>query len=235
MNAADRRRLTPTLGIAAAVLLLALIALWLGAGRGVHWRDDAAPARLPPLAAASSAPQAVPLERYAEVWQRPVFSPTRTPEPAAAGEGGATGELELTGVILLPGLRMAIIHDKTRNADYRVIEGQSGGEGPALIELHPRSAVVEAGGARQNLQLVPGPAPGSNGPAPPDAGPQAEQPVQPGAGAAEPASAMVTRRDSPEASPSVTGPAAAAVRARQLKARIEADRRRAQRQGGSGG
>lgn len=229
MNAADRRRLTPTLAIVAAILLLILIALWLGLGRGAHWRNKAAPPKLPPAGANLSAPAVPALDQYAEVWQRPLFSPTRTPE-AAAGDGGeASGDLELTGVIMLPGLKMAILHDKTSNADYRIVEGQPARGGPALVELHPRSAVVDNSGSRLTLQLIPGPSPAASSGG---AQPGAPQPMD-NAGSA--ASAMVSRRaenNSMRQVPMSTSsePSSTAARARQLKARIEAERRRAARQ-----
>ena len=232
MNAADRRRLTPSLGIVAAVLLLILIALWLGVGRGAHWHDKAAPPKLPPLGTNLPAPTVPPLDQYAEVWQHPLFNPSRTPEAATGNSDEATGDLQLTGVIMLPDLKMAILHDKTNNRDYRVIEGQPSRGGPALVELHPRSAVVDASGSRVNLQLIPGPAPDASAPA--------QDGTQPPQSAEQGASAMVSRQapnDSgrvvPMAGPG--NPLSGDARARQLKARIEAARRRAARQHDDGG
>jgi general secretion pathway protein N len=231
MNAADRRRLTPTLGIVAVLLLLVLIGLWMGFGRGAHWRDDAAPPRLPPVGATTPPPVVPPLEQYADVWEHPLFSPTRTPAPASGGGGTASGDLQLTGVIMLPGLKMAILHDKTRKKDYRIIEGQPSREGPSLIELHPRSAVVESSGSRLQLQLIPGPAPGVDNNTGQDGGGSSDT-------AGQGASGMVSRqrgnvfRRAP--SPG-NGQASVEARARQLKARIEAARRRAARQSGDGG
>ena len=245
MNAADRRRLTPAFGIIAAILVMLLIALWAGLGDGATWNDNAAPARLPSVGAATPAPAVPPLDRYAEVWQHPLFSPTRTPAAATAGEGASSGDLQLTGVIMLPHLKMAILHDKTNGKDYRAIEGQPSHEGPVLVELHPRSAVIEVSGSRQELQLVPGPATGSGAP-PANGGfpnpdeQQGEQgePVPMSAGSG--ASAMVTRRGMQDSngqpvtrSPrSATGAQSAAARARALKARIDAQRRRAARRDG---
>jgi general secretion pathway protein N len=246
MNAADRRRLTPAFGIIAAILVVLLIALWVGLGEGATWNDNAAPTRLPSVGATTPAPAVPPLDRYAEVWQRPLFSPTRTPAPATPGEGASSSDLQLTGVIMLPHLRMAILHDKTNGRDYRAIEGQPSRDGPVLVELHPRSAVIEVSGSRQELQLVPGPAPNPGTP-PPNGFPnpdeqQGEQgePVPMSAGSG--ASAMVTRRGMQDSggqpvnrSPTPTaGAQSAAARARALKARIDAQRRRAAHQDGGG-
>lgn len=241
MNAVDRRRLTPMLGIAAVVLAVLLIALWAGVGRGAHWHDEAAPPKLPPVGATLPAPTVPPLEQYGEVWQHPLFSPTRTPEAAAAGEAGASGDLQLTGVILLPGLKMAILHDKTSGRDYRVVEGQPSNGGPALLELHPRSAVVEASGSHLQLQLIPGPSPGADN-VPPNASPNpgaGENPEQ-AESAGGNASGMVSRPGGQDSGGqganggrmSGAGPESAEARARALKARIDARRRRAQQDGG---
>jgi general secretion pathway protein N len=231
MNAADRRRLTPTLGIVAAVLLLLLVALWMGLGRGAHWHDDAAPPRLPSVGSTTPPPTVPPLEQYAEVWEHPLFSPTRTPAPSGSVDDTASGDLELTGVIMLPGLKMAILHDKTRNKDYRIIAGQPSREGPSLVELHPRSAVVESSGSRLQLKLIPGPAPGVD-----NAGQQGNGPSE---STGQRASAMVSRQREPPmqrgALPGNAGQASAEARERQLKARIEAARRRMARQRGNGG
>lgn len=233
MNAADRRRMTPPLAILAVVLVLVLVALWLGAGRSVHWWDTASAPRLPSPDSNLPAPENRPLDRYAEVWQRPLFSPTRTPEAPGSTDGGASGDLELTGVIMLPGLKMAIVHDKTHNKDYRLVSGKATAGAPTLVELQPRSAVVEAAGSRLQLHLLPGPSPDvghAQGPGAP----------QPAASAGVGASGIVTRHGGARAGSRMRAAepqdeASAAARARQLKARVEADRRRAARRQGSSG
>jgi general secretion pathway protein N len=238
MNAADRRRLTPVAAIVAAVLAALLIALWAGVGSGAHWHDALTSAELPQAESTAKPPDVAPLQQYREVWQHPLFSPTRTPEAARGGEGESSGNLQLTGVIMLPGLKMAILHDNTNGKDYRVVEGQASRRGPILVALHPRSAVVEAGGARRHLALSPGPSadPG-NGAAEPAESPE-DQDAQPAPehSADEGASGMVSRHGSGDSAGnrvSGAGPASAAARARMLKARIEARRRRASQGSGS--
>ncbi|MGH8214521.1 MAG: hypothetical protein ACREPZ_02335 [Rhodanobacteraceae bacterium] len=233
MNAADRRRLTPVIGMLAVVLAALLIALWMGLGSGVGWRD-AATAPPPPRVESTTPPPAVgPLKQYSVVWQRPLFSPTRTPEPAAGRESGSSGDLQLTGVIMLPGLKMAILHDKATGKDYRVIDGQPSRGSPVLVELHPRSAVVESGGSRLQLRLVPGASDGQGNPR--DGSGVRDNDDQPEESADNGASAMVTRHgtnDSAGRQAVGAGPASAEARARALKARIEARRRKAQQGGG---
>lgn len=234
MNAADRRRLTPVLALAAIALAAVLIALWAGLGRGVRWSGRATAAAPPPGGSITAAPAVPAAAQFAAIWQKPLFSPTRSPEAVAGDAGEANGDLQLTGVILLPGLRMAILHDRAADKDYRVIEGQPGAPGaPRLVALQPRSAVVEASGARLELRLVPA-APGGGAAADAageDTGGSAAAPPA----AATDASAMVTRRAAPEGAPAgtpVVGEAQLNARARALKARIEAQRREMQRKNG---
>lgn len=164
MNAADRRRLTPALGLLAVLLAALLIALWAGVGRGAHWNDNASPPPLPPAHAATPPPSVPPLENFAAVWEHPLFSPDRKPiaAPAGANNNANTGDLELTGVIMLPGLHMALLREKNTGRTLRVREGQSA-NGATVVEVKPRSAVVDINGARSELPLKVGPAPANGG------------------------------------------------------------------------
>lgn len=215
MNAADRRRLTPVLGVLAGILVLLLFALWAGVGRSVHWHDRDDAAKLPPTGAAVPPPVIPPLAQFSAIWERPLFSQTRTPE--AAGGGQSSGNLQLTGVVLLPDLKLAIVHDRTTGRDYRIVQDQPPGNGPALLELKPRSAVIDASGSRLQLQLIPGPSP--QGGAEPGADDQAQAATKPDSG-------MVTPPEAADARAKSRVEHARAL----LNARIEAARRRAQQQ-----
>ncbi len=158
MNAADQRRLTPVL-VALVVLLGALLLLLLaGLGRGVRWDTPRTPLPLPPAGRPANLLQPVPLQQYALVWQRPLFSPDRKPVARTADGGSNLGDLELTGIILTPELRMALLRD--RNGDHREVrvrEGASLPEGGAtLLEVHPRSAVFASSAGRTELKLPAG-------------------------------------------------------------------------------
>ena len=221
MNAADRRRLTPALAITCAVLALLLIILWAGLGRGVHWDDTAEPARLPPARAASPPPSVPPLQDFANVWEHPLFSPDRKPIVGSSdsGEEAQSGNVELTGVILLPDLRMALLRERSGGRTLRIREGQSAG-GVTVIEIKPRSAVVDAGGSRSELALKPGAAPppkeGDNAPA----GPTPFETVQ--------GDDAVTQPQPEATAPMQAQPTTGEARARMLKARIEQRRRQAE-------
>ena len=234
MNAADRRRLTPVAAIVAVILVALAITLWAGVGSGAHWHDASASAALPLAESTPKPPDVAPLEQYREVWQHPLFSPTRSPEAVGGGENESSGNLQLTGVIMLPGLNMAILHDTSTGKDYRVVEGQPSRHGLALVALHPRSAVVESAGTRLHLMLRPGPAAGAGTSAaePYGSGEGADDPSAPEDSARQDASAKVSRDGAGEPAAGAES-ASAEARSRMLRARIEARRRRGPQGSGS--
>jgi general secretion pathway protein N len=160
MNAAAQRRLTAPL--AAAVLLLGLLFLLFlaGIGRGVHWAAPRKPAPLPAQHAATLPPP-VPVEHYAPAWQQPLFNPDRKPVAhAASGGGGQLGDMQLTGIILTPTLRMALLHNKRAGdtgQELRVREGTRLPDGSwTLVEVKARSAVFDSSSGRVELELPAG-------------------------------------------------------------------------------
>lgn len=232
MIAADRRRMTPALAVLCALLGLLLVMFWLGIGGGVHWDDDAAPPPLPPARSVVAAPVVPPLQAYAAVWERPLFSPDRKPIPGGAtGNAADNGDYELTGVILLPGEHIALLRDKNGGHTLRVREGEAaGGNGPMVVEVKPRSAVIDTGGSRSELVLKPGPAPQANAvdnAQPVGAGSVTMQPA-PADNGAPPDAAPQTGNNA--AADSSTAQASAVVRLKALKARIEQRRKQAAKQ-----
>ena len=158
MNAAHQRSLTPVLVVTTIVLGSLLLLLLGGIGSKVHWN---APRSLPPLPSAGNAaslPVALPLEQFAVVWQKPLFSPDRKPVTRMASAGAGLGDLELTGIILTPTLRMALLRDK--NGDHREVrlrEGASLQDGSVtLLEVHPRSALFNTSSGQVELKLPAG-------------------------------------------------------------------------------
>jgi general secretion pathway protein N len=159
MNAAAQRRLTAPLAIVVLLLGVLFLALLAGIGRGVHWRAPRAPAALPAQHAATLPPP-VPLEHFAPAWQQPLFNPDRKPVAHAASGGGQLGDMELTGIILTPSLRMALLHNKREGdsgQELRVREGTRLPDGSwTLVEVKPRSAVFDSSSGRVELQLPAG-------------------------------------------------------------------------------
>ena len=157
MNAAHQRQLTPVLAVVAVLLGALLLVLLGGVGRTAHWDAPRALAPLPPPGNPANLPQPKPLQQFALVWQKPLFSPDRKPVAHTADGGSSLGDLELTGIILTRGMHMALLHDKNGDKQVRVIEGASLPDGNiTLVEVRPRSAVFDAPSGRTELKLPAG-------------------------------------------------------------------------------
>lgn len=130
--------------LAAAAALLAVLALWPWARWALH-----APDRAPELApAAASAPAALPaLETFAEIAQRPLFTPGRRPSPTtpvAAPQG-----LRLEGVIVMGAEKRAIIKQADGHT-ARLGEGDTIGEW-TVRRIDPDHVLLVAGDRRLDL------------------------------------------------------------------------------------
>lgn len=188
MNAANQRQLTPLLVVIAALLGALLLLLLGGLGRGVRWDSPRPLAPLPPAASAADLPRPVPLQHFALVWQKPLFSPDRKPVARAAEGGSNLGDLELTGIILTPSLQMALLRDRNADREVRLRRGESLPDGSVkLVELHPRSAVFDSATGRTELKLPAG------APIDPPRGAAPQQSVDNGAAANQPAGSPVQR------------------------------------------
>lgn len=191
MNAADQRRLTPWL----VVLCLLLAGVWLvllfGTGRDIRWAPPGAAQPLPMARQPTRVGVVSPLKHYAEIWQRPLFTTNRQPAAVAADNGASSvslDNLELTGVILAPGMHMALLTDRSDGHAVRVREGEHLAHGNWLLKtLKPRSAEFVDNGQVTRLQLkVPagnavapasGPSPAAPAAAPTRPAPQRSQPT----------------------------------------------------------
>lgn len=155
MRVAQHRRLTPLLIGACVLVALLLAALLSGVGRHVHWRAATDAASLPAQRSATSLPSAPPLEHYADIWQRPLFNRDRRPAPTTTHAGDATlGDLELTGIIITPSLRMALLRNRKTGAELRVRKGASVGDGRwTLHAVAARTATFDGPGGHTLLPL----------------------------------------------------------------------------------
>ncbi|MEO8777358.1 MAG: hypothetical protein ABI389_01660 [Rhodanobacter sp.] len=157
MNMAHQRRLTPVLGVLVAVLGALFLLLVGGVGRGVYWSAPRALPPLPPPGNSAGLPQPRALQQFSIVWQQPLFNPDRKPTAHAAAGGSNLGDLQLTGIILTPHLRMALLHDKDGNREIRLREGAALPDGSVtLVEVHQRSAVFDSSSGRTELKLPAG-------------------------------------------------------------------------------
>lgn len=156
MNAAAQRRLTPVLGVVAAVCGVIFLTLLAGVGHGVHWGKPRAPDALP-AAHDQGLPPPIPLNQFSAVWTQPVFSADRKPSMRTAAGGASLGDMQLTGIILTAPLHMALLRDKSGEHEVRVREGDALPDGSwRLVELKPRAAVFESGSGRTELELPAG-------------------------------------------------------------------------------
>jgi general secretion pathway protein N len=157
MNAASERRLTRPLAAAALLLGVLLLGLFAGLGRAVRWPPPRPVPPLPTTSRAAALPAPVPLEQFAAVWQHPLFSPDRKPTVHGAGNNSNLGAMQLTGIILTRGLRMALLHDKKSGQEVRVHEGDALPDGSwTLTQVRARSALFDSSSGRAELKLPAG-------------------------------------------------------------------------------
>ncbi|WP_374249142.1 hypothetical protein [Thermomonas sp.] len=140
--------------------------VWLAAllGMGAHPGEvAAAPAARLPQPTAPSPDRLGPLAQYAEAASRPLFTDDRRPrafvatgaEEGGAGSDAAAFDYLLTGVLISPSLRMAILQPSAGGASQRVREGHApeGANGWRLLEVRPRSALFDGPGGQMTLEL----------------------------------------------------------------------------------
>jgi general secretion pathway protein N len=157
MNAANQRQLTPVLAVICVLLGALLLLLFAGIGRRVYWNAPRLPASLPAASSPSELPRSVPLQQFALVWQKPLFSPDRKPIARIANGGSSLGDFDLTGIILTPDLHMALLHDKNGDRQVRLHEGESLPDGSVtLVEVRQRSALFDSASGRTELKLPAG-------------------------------------------------------------------------------
>lgn len=142
------------------------LALWLLAVAGMGGRiapleADASLVQRLPEPAPAAAGRLGPVSEYAAISARPLLSPDRRPQPFSLqreGEGQPVEEsfdFVLTGVLLTPDLRMAIVQPAGGGESVRLRVGQSPESAPSwrLVALSARGAVFEGPGGEQSLEL----------------------------------------------------------------------------------
>ncbi|MBP6597105.1 MAG: general secretion pathway protein GspN [Arenimonas sp.] len=150
-----------------ASALLAALALWslgllmlavagLGGRVGLHPGNAALMPALPAVRLETGGSRLGPALDYLAVGNRPLLSADRRPVPMtdSAGPEQEPFEAELTSVLLVGELRMAMLQDRKDGRSRRVRLGEQV-EGTAwrLVELQPRRAVFEGPEGRRELAL----------------------------------------------------------------------------------
>jgi general secretion pathway protein N len=177
MGIRGKQLLTLTLAGACGLLLLLVFALQFGVARGYLWQStdddtvtglgnggiDRVPFRLPPES------------QFAETDARPIFNEDRKPTPDAPeikppDTPPVPLNISLTGVMLTPQMRLAMIHDTAKNGSIALKEGMPlPGDlgGWTLTHVKDRSAIFkEMSGDEVEVELttaVASPKPGPGG------------------------------------------------------------------------
>lgn len=159
------QRLLVVLGSVALMLGVLLLAQRFGLGDGFSVEPLAkADRKLPPVPESRRNAGLKPITAYAELLQRPLFNEDRKPTPIeeevteAPQAAIASLDAQLTGVILMPKVKLAMIRETATGNALRVHVGREldgALAGWKLVELEPRQATFEAEGKnRQVLELV---------------------------------------------------------------------------------
>jgi len=149
------------LHLAAFALLLAVAAASATVVYGELTAEPPAPAAAtePPAAPVPAAPPAQervfvmpPLQSYAEVTERPLFSPSRRPATVTQQVAGPASSLALVGVVISRDGGVALIRSGKAPALARVREGQQI-EGWTVRSIAPDRVVVRNGTSEAQLKL----------------------------------------------------------------------------------
>ena len=131
MNSRTAQMVTYGLAGTCGVLGLAAILAWMGAGRGYGWlADSGEPEPVTGVGRIDAEPVAMPPEvQFAEIQQRPIFNEDRKPTPPAppADEkpplAAVPLNITLTGIMLTPDLRVAMVQDNAKNESVSLKPG----------------------------------------------------------------------------------------------------------------
>lgn len=230
MNSRTAQMVTYGLAGACGVLGLAAVLAWMGAGRGYGWlADSGEPPPVTGVGRIDGEPVAMPPEtQFAEIQQRPIFNEDRKPTPPAPPTDAPPPlaavplNVTLTGVIVTPTVRLAMMQDNAKNeaVSLRVGMPLPGDQQVwTLSEIKSRSVVFKNASdetAEVELQVAAVAAvapPASRLPAPP--APQQPTAASPPPGAPPP----------PPPAANANAPQQPADRAAELQRRIEERRR----------
>lgn len=155
--------LTWLLAACAGWALLLWLAALLGLGNAVAATPTIMPDGPLPQASPPTPDRIGPLGQYAEAASRPVFTSDRRPRAfMATGPDGDAADVQaqtldfiLTGILISPQVRLAILQPTGGGESVRVREGASpeGASGWRLVEVQPRRAVFQGGDGESTLDL----------------------------------------------------------------------------------
>ncbi|GMV28366.1 MAG: hypothetical protein AMXMBFR59_04910 [Rhodanobacteraceae bacterium] len=150
MNARTARLITLSLAGTCGVMALAGVLAWMGAGRGYGWLPEG---EAPPVTGVgridTEAVVMPPDSEFAEVRQRPIFNEDRKPTPIVeeikpVDAPTAPLNITLTGIVMTPDLKLAMVRDNTKNESVSLRVGMplpGEQQGWTLAEIRARSVV----------------------------------------------------------------------------------------------
>ena len=166
MSTRGAKLLSLILAAACAVLFLLALALQIGFGRGYSWLPPEGEAAIAEAGAIDRTPFKLPAENeFAATQERPLFNEDRKPSPDEPDDTNAAPaappvplNIALTGVVLTPDVRVAMVQDKAKNASVALKEGMPmpGDQGGwTLTKINPRSAIFrEMSGEEIEVELT---------------------------------------------------------------------------------
>lgn len=238
MNVRTARLTTNVLVGICAVLCLSAVLQYAGVGRGYRWLVEAPDAgSRAALGKIDREPFKLPPENsFAAIEARPLFNDDRKPTPAEdsealAGDAAPATPLNvtLTGVIVTPEVRIALVRDNARNQSVALkvgmpLEGDQAGW--ILTAVKPRSAVFKsAGNEESEIELETAAAPGNRQVPGRRGKPPANQPKRPASRANGFLPKTALKKESPKSKPDL----AKRIEERRRELRENAERLRKQR------
>lgn len=150
MNARTARVITLSLAGACGFMALVGVLAWMGAGRGYGWLPET---EAPPVTGVgridTEAVVMPPDSEFAEVRQRPIFNEDRKPTPIVETPAAETAppvplNITLTGIVLTPDVKLAMVRDNAKNEGVSLRVGMplpGEQQGWTLTEIRARSVV----------------------------------------------------------------------------------------------
>ena len=156
MNLSRNYRFSIFWAITCFGLMAFCFALWEGGSSPVWW-DDSPQISTPEREAAVPRSIVAPsVESYAAIWQQPLFSPTRKPEPAAPPPEPTAPSLDdfvVTGIVVTSSARIAMLKQGDGKR-LKVKEGEGISNGWTVDKIENHEVAFSHGTHRQSLRLA---------------------------------------------------------------------------------
>ena len=140
--------------LSGAVLAAIAVAPWLVADPIAYLPRNGAPPSVPAIVPAVPALDQPPIERYAAIVGRPLFTATRRPPPPAATavpeDSLILGRYALTGVVVTPTMRVVFVTERGSGKTLTVARGETLGNW-VLVAVERDRIILESGDQRREI------------------------------------------------------------------------------------